>query len=453
MTGKFYDGGIDAKAVRDTVFLQPSGKKIIKIENKTYSTSIKGHKFTVDYKPAAGLKKARNSFEYESGFDPDDASPYIVSSSELGAKYEPNSTSDAYTLTREMLDTEKAPALDEETVLDRYAWFVEICRRFSDDAMLEYVLEQAPKKKDGTLHKGRVTVIAGFPVIISDYLSFFVLAAKAKTDTSLEVSVLERYFSRDLWLETKNSTFIQYMTTGNAPEKEYSATLYWQVRYPDKKIKLDIPVIKLEDGSFAVNAYPLRPLHDFACLNGDDKKGYTITFAKAPGSMQISSLGQQLNVSFNLDPAYNGLYGFIDHFSDYLKYYKSRKNKDKERAEYFINGVSLEKDRRPIPDRALTEEYLCEAIYQFLTAADDTAAALKDRVFIQAVVDAAKRKKDGALSRFAFKNTVPVKSSIYRQVPLVYAAFETINRTGDSIEIQIDIIRDKEDMWTSGKRE
>ena len=280
-------------------------------------------------------------------------------------------------------------------------------------------------------------------------MEFYVLAAKAKNDTELDISVSERPFSGELWGKTKDNVFLQYLASGKTPknEKTYPVKLYSQPLYSSEKgYTFNVPAIKLEDGSFAIDALPYRTLNSFVCLDGDDKNGYSINFPAEPEPIQIRSLGQLINVSFNFEPIYCGFNIFCSMFNEYMKYYKSRKKTDRGRAEYFVTGFY----DRPIPDRALTEEYVRESVYQFLTTVDDVDAALKEQVFIQKAIDEAKRKKNGTLSLGGSSVTrVPIKSSIERQVPLVTAALEMINRKEDSIEIRLAIIRDEENKWTS----
>ena len=113
--------------------------------------------------------------------------------------------------------------------------------------MLQFILEQAPKKKNGTLHKNRLTYIAGMPVILTEDMGYYFLTAKAKNDTTLDVTVQYRTFSEKIWAETKYSRFLKGLEQGvKSTISRQKKTAEVMLFSPDKKYNYKIKNKKIK---------------------------------------------------------------------------------------------------------------------------------------------------------------------------------------------------------------
>ena len=136
-------------------------------------------------------------------FDFDVAKQYILSKSEveelmLGIE----DTSDAWIYATPIVDPE-APEIPYEEAFRRYALLVGISHIVCKDDWLAKIIEAVPKKKDGTLHKDRVTRIAstafveaGNNVVYSNH-EIGVLYAKTEDDDEITLYANKRKISEE----------------------------------------------------------------------------------------------------------------------------------------------------------------------------------------------------------------------------------------------------------------
>lgn len=246
--------------LKSAVFKTPDGSKIIAEKNKSYTGNVDGVELTVEYKVAA---KLRRLLSQDYVYDPQIACNHILSVDEVYARMEemdPNHHSDWENFITPELDTGKMEALPQEELLERYAVFIDICNRTAQDSVLQKVLELAPKKKNKTFAKNRVTVLAAFQAVNSE-LRFCELIAKATSDTALTLTLMERNFSEEEWAKSLNNSFMEMIPQSDAEkEKAASAITYatFSCNIPDygksKKLSMRFPVVRLENGEFALKA-------------------------------------------------------------------------------------------------------------------------------------------------------------------------------------------------------
>ena len=117
-------------------------------------------------------------------YPPEESFGFILSGEEVADRKDPERRSDEFMYAAPELDTEKVRTLSMDEKMDRFAWFVSICNRLTDPKLLELIIERAPKKKDGTFARNRLTVIAAMPVVFSPYMNYYEVVGKAK-DTDL----------------------------------------------------------------------------------------------------------------------------------------------------------------------------------------------------------------------------------------------------------------------------
>ena len=326
--------GIDGNKVRDTVFLSSDGKKVLTPKESTVTSTIGKAELTVTYKVGTKLKAIRQALDRSGCYSPEEAVHHILSGEEVADREDPNRTSDAFMFAEPELDEKMVTPLDVEEKLNRYAWFVEICNRVADQEVLSYILENAPKKKNGTFAKNRLTVVAAMPVVFGTYMSYYEIVGKAKNDCFLELSVQERTFSEDEWVKTKDNIFLSFLENGNEEGDLPRTKVKISHKRRDTKTTIEIPAVRLSNGKLAIDAMPYRPISEFACVAGDDKKGYEILEPKAPDISFVWANGHKENVHWDI-PSTRGIWVIWAYLDEPAKYIRTGK-KPTFRAQKFI---------------------------------------------------------------------------------------------------------------------
>lgn len=205
--------GVDGKEARKAVFKDEDGRKVVTPKPVTRSVVCGNVELTVSFKIGRKLTSVRDELYRESIYAAEDCIGSIISGEEWAYRMDPQCHSDAFMFTEPMLDEEKVTPLDMEEKLDRYAIFVDIVNKAAEPEVLDFILENAPKKKNGTFAKNKLTVIAAYPVVISHggSMRYFELVGKAKTDNLLEITVQERGFSPEEWKRTKENVYLNYI--------------------------------------------------------------------------------------------------------------------------------------------------------------------------------------------------------------------------------------------------
>ena len=150
--------GIDSKEARKTVFLTADAKKVVTPKSVTHTALLGKVELTVTFKVGTKLKAIRQAIDSSRCYASESCVDYILSGEEAADRIDPNRTSDAFMYAEPELDEEKVVALSTEEKLDRYAWFVAICNKVAETDILNFILENAPKKKNGTFAKNKLAV-------------------------------------------------------------------------------------------------------------------------------------------------------------------------------------------------------------------------------------------------------------------------------------------------------
>ena len=444
MASAFSATGINGQEVRKTVFLTADAKKVLTPKTVTHTATVDKVDLTLTYKVGTKLKAIRQELSSTACYDPSESVDHILSEEEVADRIDPNRTSDAFMFCEPELDTDAVSPLAMEDKLDRYAWFVAICNRVAEQDMLEYILENAPKKKNGTFAKNKLTVVAALPIVFYAEMSYYEIVGKAKTDNTLELSIQERKFSDEELFRATENVYLKYIASGkkSSVQKTEYVKLFLEGH---KKTVIEVPTILMEDGRLAIAAKPYRAISDFQCVVGDDKKGYKIILPKNIEPCQINHEGKTIYVDSNLEAGYCGLNAIWSNLSETVQYIRTRNKKLHERAVITITGNNV----REIPERYLSEFFIAEYFYQLLFAVDDLHRKVNDPSFVQYVVDNATYKRDGTLNRGNKGTqkiyTVPTEG---RTVPLVRIRLECSNRENDKIHIIYWTELDRFDTWS-----
>ena len=100
----------------------------------------------------------------------------------------------------------EVPPLSTQQVKLRYLWYMRACALATTDAVLEKIVQMAPKKKNGTLHCGRVMRVAAFYATGSGGISELV----AKNESDTEITLTER--GVDLWHDELQEIHFDFAT-------------------------------------------------------------------------------------------------------------------------------------------------------------------------------------------------------------------------------------------------
>lgn len=445
MSNTFSFAGINGREIRKTVFQTADGKKVLTPKAVTYTATINKVDLTLTYKVGTKLRTIRNKLDGTACYDPTESANHILSEEEVADREDPNRTSDAFLFCEPELDTDAVLPLDMEDKLDRYAWFVAVCNRIAEPDMLEYILENAPKKKNGTLAQRKLTLVAELPVVFSSQMAYFEVVGKPQTEHSMELSILERKFSGEALSRTTENEFLQYMASGKkaaVPKKEFVKLI---VEAYQKKTAIEVPAIRMDNGQLAIAAKPYRPLSDYKCLTGNDKQGYEIILPKDIEPCQINHGKVPIFVESLLEVDHLGLKAGWSSLSDTVQYIRTRNKKFLMYAEVELTGGT----GKEIPKRSLTENFIAEYMYQLLHAVEELNEKISDPGFAQYVVDHAKYKKDGTLNQSSMISLkISTSPVIGREIPLVYIRIDCINRANDHLKIQYGVRSNTDDTWS-----
>ena len=172
---------------------EPPKNKLFKITNGAKEIKVKT-------KFGNSLRKFKQEFEYAINiFDMYVADEYLLSKEDVLAKIEeidPNHGSDAFRYAAPEIDYIHAPSLDDESLKRRYLIMGYIAEKLLDKAVIEKLVEEMPKKKDGSFAKNKVLRIASSR--IAQYpCEILEIFAKADGDDSFVVTADFRKFSHE----------------------------------------------------------------------------------------------------------------------------------------------------------------------------------------------------------------------------------------------------------------
>lgn len=438
--------GINGREARKAAFKSKEFDKIAKPKSKAYTTSLNGKQFTVNFKAGTGMGQALNAMLENYCYDPAVAEQHMIDEKTYILKLDPQMhTYDA--LGGMYLDPDvKIDELPRDEVLDRLAAFIAVCTRCAGDDVLQVILENAPKKKDGTLAKNRVFRIAAFDVICGTDMTYYMLRAAAKDDLTLDVTVKSETFAPEKQMLSLKNEILSFIENGKRqkaakPNGDIPITIKISDRIWSSKITLEVPAIKRADGQIVLSSNPQKPISEFKCISGNEKKGYTIVHPEFPKPETVISGGQAIEVYYD-NKNDNPEFGWMKNLQDYLK-----KGKYKKEAVVFVTGRYTTTEVYP---RALTDEYISEFIYHHLTLTDSIGEMVADPELFQRVADNARRNKDGTLHPYwVDPNRFEVEPDVKRKVPILKAALSFTNYEDQEISGHVVWKMEKDDLWTT----
>lgn len=173
-------------------------------KNKKYTIDVNGKPITINYKLGTTLPKVGFTGFKVTFVDYDDAKGHIVYSDTVKEKVLANGTPlNVLMLNNKKIVDPDVPRQDEDSILRRKALFVCIAHLINNETCLKEIYQMAPKKKNGTLYKNRVTRIASLAMIkiSDDYIfgdhSLIEIYAKADGDDSISVIADTKWFDEE----------------------------------------------------------------------------------------------------------------------------------------------------------------------------------------------------------------------------------------------------------------
>ena len=160
------------------------------------------HTFTVSLKGETTARKALSTnvdFDFDTKHDLELSLKYLLSREEVQEdivkNWDPKLTSDAYDFAKPEL-REDTPQLAKEEAERRAEFLMNVFHQLDNDTILEAVLTEAPKKKDGTLMKNRYVRIAHAGIALGS-TTIPMIVASAKSNTELEIAVAYKPLNED----------------------------------------------------------------------------------------------------------------------------------------------------------------------------------------------------------------------------------------------------------------
>lgn len=407
--------GINVKDAREKVFLSADAKKVLTPKKTMHSATFDGKELSITYRVGKELEQIRDMLDNANNYPPEESFGFILSGEEVADRKDPERRSDEFMYAAPELDTEKVRTLSMDEKMDRFAWFVSICNRLTDPKLLELIIERAPKKKDGTFARNRLTVIAAMPVVFSPYMNYYEVVGKAKDDTHLQLSIQCCTFSDDEWLKTKSNDYLLFIETGTAQEKPQMIKIW--CKNNDKKYAIDVRCVKMSDGRLAIDAKPYRAISDFSCVSGNDKKGYEIHDPVERSRKEILCEGQIWEARCDFNNCFLGIHFTWGRLKDMVDYIRTGKQKYRDAAGSYTGVFKNE-----IPSRCLNENYITENVYQFLCMLDEMNSITQSQSFFEDMAKALESRAD--LSKLGCD--VPVPTAPCREVPLVTGFFRPL---------------------------
>lgn len=326
-SGSFYDyyDYFDTDALlMDTI---GSTDETILPKNKKQIVAIKDHSFTVKNKLGNGMKKLEMPY---SGFyfDLGTALDNLLEVEEVQDRMlQVENTSDAWVYARPVVDP-NATTISSEIAEKRYRQFAAMAHIISKEDVLESICKIAPKKKDGTFHKGRITRIAstatvevfGYKKIDILYEDNTVWEILAKADTDYELSIYvenRRIDENELQLIYKDFISSQWRALGL--EK------YVNIDGQKAIIKDKAELFRIEGDRLFVNDAPgkdefLNDLkkyrsatvtNDEICIGFPYKENYKKSFKGKEFIINVEGMHNAILDAWSSMLAFEGLYDYI----------------------------------------------------------------------------------------------------------------------------------------------
>lgn len=437
--------GIDPKEARKTVFLTPDAKTVLTPKAAEY-TAVQGKaELTVTYKPGTKLKAIRQLLDGNRCYAAEECLDHILSGEEVADREDPNRGTDAYLFTEPELDEEKVSALDMEEKMDRFAWFVAVANKVAQEDILTFILENAPKKKNGTFAKNKLTVVAALPIVFGSWLGYYEIVGKAKTDNLIELTIQERRFSEDEWLRSKDNVYLHYIAGGYESGSAKPVPRKIKIRHINQghKITIEIPAIQMEGGQLAIDAKPYRPISGFSCVTGNDQKGYEIMEPPSPALDCVCYNGVTTALQWELPKSANGIWRIVSSLEDSAKYIRTGKKAYLMHTEMFTCG----RDGEKIPERCLTENYIAENANQLLCVMEMLNKHLASPALAEEIGGSIKRDKDGNITKYGVA-VIAIPNLPGRERPLVSCRLVLLNQMDGTVKVQYELLHRRGDDWS-----
>lgn len=253
-------------------------------------------------------------------------------------------------------------------VKHRVLLFVKLCNACASDDVLKYIVENAPKKANGTFTKNRITRIATL-CCLNFSSEVFELVGIAKSDTEIEIKVREVGFNHksmeliETDIVSKTDLFKNLSNEDDDDDDEMESM---KVEFRMGDISIHVPVLPLENGELAIDAKPYRAISSFPFVKKCDDR-YLITTPE-PEDFIVEHREKSIEVAYSEynTPKIKKCWEFL---SAAVKIVDTPSKtgkllKDIEKIERELRGVSFSKEERKILYRS--EQLISEAVYLML---------------------------------------------------------------------------------------
>ena len=449
----FYDyyDFLDADAILIDTTGSNDGTTIPK--NKKYTFVVGDHTFTVKNKMGTGMKKFEMPYS-AFYFDLKVAADNILEVEDVQDRMlRVEDTSDAWVYAKPVVDPETA-MISAECAEKRYKLFSALTHLISKDEVLENICKLAPKKKNGTFHKGRVMRIAssgtvevqGFKktdILYSDNTIWAILA-KAETDDELSVYVEERRVNENE-LELIQKDFISSQWKALGLEKYVNndgQTVIKRDREELFRIEKDRLFINEVEGKEDF----LKELSQYrsAIVDGDEilirfpyKENFNRSFRGNEFTVNVEKMHGPILDAWSSMLAFEGLY-------DYKDWYR-RSQKATKQVHHYDDGCTVidhapttNKPGDPYSDcRVLkVKKYgLKESIIRFAKFIDSITDICEQ------LIESAPREKSGVLKKgqyasFSLQYVLEKEFYIFPPKDTMYGHMSTVNESEIALELR-----------------
>ena len=422
-------------------------------KNKKQSVTIGDHTFTVKNKMGTGLKRFEMPYS-AFYFDLNVAYDNILEVEDVQQRMlHVEDTSDAWVYAKPIVDPD-AVTISKETAEKRYRLFTALTHLISREDVLENICKLAPKKKNGTFHKGRVMRIATTAtveaaghdktnILYSDHAIWAILA-KAEADDELSVYVEQRRIS-DSELELIKRDFISSQWKALGLEKYVNKTGQVVIKRDREEL------FRVEgDRLFINNAEGKEDfLNDFtayrsAVVDGDEIKvlfpyqdNFTRSFRGVDFTVDVEKMHGPILDAWSCMLAFGGLYDYKD--------WSKRSQKASRRVHHYDDGCTVidhvpgsNTPGNPYSDcRVLkVKKYgLKESIIRFARFID----AITD--ICEQLIDSAPREKSGLLKKgeyasFSLQYVLEKEFYVFPPKDMLYGHMFTADESTIALELR-----------------
>ena len=316
---------------------------------------------------------------------------------------DPNMRTDAYLYdARPRIDTENAEKMSRDDFLLRLGFLKKVYRSLNNKETVQRIIEEAPKKKNGSLNlKSYLRIACGG--IVDSNCCILEIVAIPKGDTSLKICIKDVFFSSEEIKRLREDYFTCHIlkVANNTNESDnsfiQSASKPSQIQIATElpitfeNIVIPTTVIKDEDDNSAIQIEPIRSLKSFEFLEGNDTDGYQLQIPDC--STIVVSSGIQVEVLLNQE-------SILDAWKEIGAISSYRQNSDKSADAYqavmdIVDYRGMDWTQDKLNRIVETNDYISRYVYALLRSVEHIIKHYRE--YAQESADTARRTKNGDL--------------------------------------------------------